>query len=112
MLGLSENGEVFQFLSNKSFPEFIDYVCAVGNEHWQPFYMHCNYCGINYEMIGRMETLDDDLIYIAQENNFTHRLLNGTSKYHLHPTGGTRFSSRKEILSKHNYDEKMKKYFS
>ena len=36
------------------------------NEHWEPQYMHCDYCDIRYDIIGRVETLEDDLEYIAE----------------------------------------------
>ena len=34
------------------------------NNHWQPFEFRCSYCEINYDVIGRMETWNDDLHYI------------------------------------------------
>ena len=34
--------------------------------HWRPFTFHCSYCDINYDLIGRMETWNDDLNYIIR----------------------------------------------
>ena len=37
------------------------------NNHWRPFTFKCCYCDINYDLIGRMETWNDDLDYIIQK---------------------------------------------
>ena len=64
-MGLSENGEVFKFVANRTFPNFIDLVLSKSNnvygtnEHWMPFYMYCNFCRIDYDMIGRMEHFEE-----------------------------------------------------
>ena len=63
VLGLSENGEIFKGVKNKTFSQFVDHILRewkshTCNEHWQPQYMHCNYCDIDYDIIGRVETLD------------------------------------------------------
>ena len=99
MLGLSESGEVFTAISNKTFPEFVDYVLEEWrnkfwcNEHWQPQYMHCDYCEINYDIIGRVETLDEDLRYIAHKNNFTSALEKADKNIlHFHRSGSKNFS--------------------
>ena len=56
-------------MKNKTFPQFIDHVLkeqASGQaEHWRPQFLNCNYCNINYDMIGRVETLNKDLEYIS-----------------------------------------------
>ena len=33
------------------------------DEHWRPFTFQCSYCDINYDLIGRMETWNDDIKY-------------------------------------------------
>ena len=37
------------------------------NLHWRPFAFKCSYCDINYDLIGRMETWNDDMNYIIQK---------------------------------------------
>ena len=37
------------------------------NLHWRPFVIRCSYCDINYDMIGRMETWNDDFNYIIRK---------------------------------------------
>ena len=58
-LGLTENGEILGAVKNKTFPEYVDHVVKeckyrACNEHWEPQYMHCNYCDIRYDFIGRL----------------------------------------------------------
>ena len=74
------------------------------NEHWEPQYIHCNYCNIRYDIIGRVETLEDDLEYIAEVNNFKFDLYRIKDGLHVHPTF-KRKSGIKEPA------EKIKHYF-
>ena len=79
--------------------------------------MHCDFCEINYDIVGRVETLEEHLKYIAHINNFTSFLPNDESKYHVHPSGIKRFTSPKDILNNNITtlrikEEKITKYFS
>ena len=122
MLGLSENGEIFGGVRNKTFPDFIDFIlheCKSHqcNEHWQPQYLHCDFCEINYDIVGRVETMDEDLKYIAHVNNFTSSLPNNDGKFHVHPSGVKRFTSPKNVqenklMRVYTKKEKTIKYFS
>ena len=53
----------------KSFPEFMNLVLKQHyenkfiNPHWKRFSDKCQYCVIPYDVIGRMETFDEDLKY-------------------------------------------------
>ena len=77
ILGLSENGEMFGGLYIKTFPQFVNYILNEWktrnntNEHWSPYYMHCDYCEIKYDIIGRTESFEDDLAYIAYKKHRT-----------------------------------------
>ena len=71
------------------------------NEHWEPQYMHCNYCDIRYDIIGRVETLEDDLEYIAEVNHFKSDLDRIKDDLHVHPT----FKKKVDVT------EKIKRYF-
>ena len=35
--------------------------------HWRPFAFKCSYCDINYDLIGRKETWNDDIDYIIRK---------------------------------------------
>ena len=115
VLGLSENGEIFQSVKNKTFPEFVDHVLNEWkahqcNEHWEPQYMHCDYCDIRYDIIGRVENLENDLKYIAFKNNFTSSLISLKDDLHMHPSGMKRFEKPPENISnKRNENEKTEK---
>lgn len=103
VLGLSDNGEIFQYVRNKTFSQFVDYILNEWkthqcNEHWQPQYMHCDYCDISYDIVGRVETLEDDLGYVAFQNNFTNFVLTDKKKLHFHRSGINR-SSRLDDLN-------------
>ena len=121
VLGRSENGEIFGGLGNKTFPQFVDYILKEWtrhqcNEHWQPQYMHCDFCEINYFIIGRVESLEDDLNYIAHMNNFTTLLPKDKNKFHVHPSGGERFSpvpdiSKSDLMKNRNKTETVIRYF-
>ena len=108
-LGLSESGEMVGAVKHKTFPEFVDHVvrdCKYHpcNEHWEPQYIHCNYCDIRYDIIGRVESLKDDLEYIAEINNFKSDLYRIKDDLHVHPT------FKREIGIK-GKTEKIKRYF-
>jgi len=121
VLGRSENGEIFGGLGNKTFPQFVDYILTEWtypqcNEHWQPQYMHCDFCEINYDIIGRVESLEDDLNYVAYMNNFTTLLPKDKNKFHVNPSGGERFSpapdnSKTDLMKNRNKTETVIRYF-
>lgn len=50
--------------ANVTFREFVSYILADdstnGNEHWEPIYNLCHPCSLNYNFIGRYETLVED----------------------------------------------------
>ena len=115
VLGLSEFGEIFEIVENKTFSEFVDYIlyeCKTNwcNEHWQPQYVHCKYCDIKYNMIGRLENLGKDLRYIASNNNFTSDLTSSKIDLHVHSSGAKRFEKPpKDILEMKREKEKIEK---
>jgi len=101
-------------------PEFVDHVLKEWkhhscNEHWEPQYMHCDYCDIRYDIIGRVENLEKDLEYIAMVNNFTSDLLTLKNDLHMHPSGAKRFERPTASALKTNVMrgkmEKTKRYF-
>ena len=75
-------------LKGASFPEFINFVlkeynesncygnhhlpCFTINAHWRPFNARCSYCDITYNVIGRVETFEEDFRYIILKQNLTH----------------------------------------
>ena len=75
-------------MKDKSFSSFVNHVlkeykesdcyhsynlpCFAINEHWRPFNARCSYCDIPYNVIGRLETLEEDVRYILLKQNLTH----------------------------------------
>lgn len=75
----------FKFLHGYKFPKFVDYIlekqaksgcnrwqyhkCGQINKHWRPMYAICFYCDFLYNVIGRIETFEEDVKYIALKNN-------------------------------------------
>ena len=45
------------------------------NNHWRPFISRCNYCTIPYTVIGRLETMEEDLQYIKQITSLEFELV-------------------------------------
>ncbi|XP_043239313.1 carbohydrate sulfotransferase 11-like [Amphibalanus amphitrite] len=63
-----------------TFPEFMRSVAAqdVGDEHWKPYFAHCTPCNVDYDLIGKFETLEEDNRYIADQigiKDYTELLL-------------------------------------
>ena len=64
------------FKQHKSFNEFIDLVLKEHhleepirqkgwiNPHWTTTWKRCQHCTVSYDVVGRLETFDDDLKYI------------------------------------------------
>ena len=52
-----------------TFPEFLRSVAQqdVGDEHWKPYFAFCTPCNVNYDLIGKFETLEEDNQYIASQ---------------------------------------------
>ena len=63
-----------------TFPEFLRSVARqdVGDEHWKPYFAQCTPCNVDYDLIGKFETLGEDNPYIAAQvgiKEFTEYLL-------------------------------------
>ena len=66
--------------------------------------MHCDYCDIRYDIIGTVETLEDDLECIAEVNNFKSDLYRIKNDLSEHPTFKTKIGMK-------GITEKTKHYF-
>ena len=42
---------------------------AYSDEHWAPMVKNCNPCSVNYDLIGHLETLNDDLEVSSKNHN-------------------------------------------
>ena len=91
----SNRGNLKRFSNN--FPAFVDLIlkqysrsscyhkhntpCNM-NVHWRPYNARCLYCDISYDVIGRIETFDEDFKYILTRKNLTD--LFNRSGLHIH----------------------------
>lgn len=73
-----------------TFPEFVDYLIGTPvtqyNEHWQPFYIICSPCEINYNIILKLESIDEDsdmLVYRTGLPELKPKLVHKTPQSHL-----------------------------
>ncbi|KAJ9598199.1 hypothetical protein L9F63_011119 [Diploptera punctata] len=59
-----------------TFKEFATYLIAEEqgnfNEHWRPIYNLCHPCSINYDIIGKYETFDQDSEFILKQIGVTN----------------------------------------
>ena len=66
-----------------SFPSFVQQVLdtvryklttspdPVIDAHWRPFHLRCGYCDIKYDLIGKMETFQEDMEAVFKARNIT-----------------------------------------
>jgi len=61
-----------QRVRRPTFSEFVDYLLRVPvqqfNDHWVPYWLHCHVCEMEYDIIGKMETIADDMEFIAERS--------------------------------------------
>ena len=52
-----------------TFKEFVEYLLRERveeyNDHWMPYWLHCHMCEMEYDVIGKMETWDEDIKFIT-----------------------------------------------
>ncbi|XP_042198393.1 carbohydrate sulfotransferase 12-like [Callorhinchus milii] len=71
---------------NPTFTHFIQYLLDPKNErgftniHWRPFHQTCHPCQIDYDFIGKMETMDEDNSYLLNFLNI-ETIFHFPSKY-------------------------------
>ena len=59
-------------LRRPTFSEFVTYLLrtpvAEYNDHWVPYWLHCHLCQLEYDVIGKMETLKEDIDFITERS--------------------------------------------
>ena len=94
---------VYKNLNVHTFPGFVDHVlneykesdcyksynlpCFNIDVHWRPYNARCSYCDIPYNVIGRIETFEEDIKYILLKQNLTHLISLDATQLHVHNTG-------------------------
>ena len=94
------------YLNDHSFPAFVDLVLSeyrnsscyksyysscnkneyTFNYHWSPLTSRCSYCEVSYNVIGHMETFDEDVHYIVSKTELNKFFPAQNYTKHLNPT--------------------------
>jgi len=91
-------------LANRSEPTFVEFLkylvkTRVYDEHWRPFTAECAPCKMNYQIILKMESLEEEHLFLATKLNLLDYLLalksTGSLLQNINPNGRT----------EHNYAE-------
>ena len=81
------------------------------NLHWRPFVIRCSYCDINYDMIGRMETWNDDFNYIIRKRKLEKYFpVQKTDNLQYHATKQNTTQVTKDLFSKLSKKQKEDLY--
>ncbi|XP_037080021.1 carbohydrate sulfotransferase 11-like isoform X2 [Pollicipes pollicipes] len=95
-----------------TFDEFLRSVAAkdVLDEHWKPYYALCTPCNIEYDLVGKFETLAEDQRYISEVvglEEHAHLLLSDSANVHAAGPTGTYLQ---KYFSQVTRDELMRVY--
>merc|ERR1712117_906622 len=114
--------EMRDLYNSTSFSAYVDYVLDSPNcyevisdkcnEHIRPFNHKCNYCGIEFDVIGHMEDYEEDMLYISTKLNLIPLLQNITQVQNETP--GKKASSAKRIkdyMSLLSPEQRQKLYY-
>lgn len=102
--------------SNVTFREFVLYILADdstnGNEHWEPVYNLCHPCSLNYNFIGRYETLLEDACALldmvgAPPVNFPYTRSSDTAKKIKMYFQQLSMTDIQRLYKKYEYDFKL-----
>lgn len=78
-----------------TFVEFLQYLVKTKafDEHWRPFTAECAPCELNYQIILKMETLEEEQLFLATKLNLLDVLLTvnstGLLLHNTNPNGRT-----------------------
>lgn len=110
-----ENGKTnFSCGHNVTFQEFLDYVVSRAadgkeiNRHWAPVYLLCHPCDVRYDVIGKVETLTEDIKYTLNQarvsktarNKLLTILQNKTSTFGVLSTYMSKWNNKRKICPK------------
>ena len=67
--------------------KYYNVPCFNIDPHWRPLNSKCTYCDIPYNLIGNMETFEEDVQYILLKQNLTNIIPLSHSNIHGHKSG-------------------------
>lgn len=60
-------------LERPNFPQFISYLLRIPvmefNDHWSPYWLHCQVCHNRFNVVGKFETIREDIEHISNSTN-------------------------------------------
>jgi chondroitin 4-sulfotransferase 11 len=97
--------EVNSTFANRAEPTFVEFLKYLVNmkifdEHWRPFTVECAPCEMNYQIILKMESLEEEQLFLATKLNLLDYLLT------LNSTGLLMHNTNPNGRTEHNYAEK------
>ncbi|XP_015126739.1 carbohydrate sulfotransferase 11 [Diachasma alloeum] len=59
--------------------EFVEYLIdtdlgSYGDDHWMPYYLYCTPCSVDYTIIAKVETLNDDQTFAIERMGLTGKI--------------------------------------
>ncbi len=71
------NGDFGRFIAIviEDVSRFLEHPKFVIDVHWRPFYVRCDYCNVDFNVIGKVETFDEDVLYIVNKAGLVDELL-------------------------------------
>ncbi|PNF36086.1 hypothetical protein B7P43_G12748 [Cryptotermes secundus] len=90
-----EDNDTFVDRAEPTFVEFLHYLVKTKtfDEHWRPFTAECAPCELNYQIILKMETLEEEQLFLATKLNLLDALLTvnstGLLLHNTNPNGRT-----------------------
>lgn len=93
-----EGNSTFANRDEPTFVEFLKYVVKTKtfDEHWRPFTAECAPCEMNYQIILKMESLEEEQLFLTTKLNLVDYLFSlnftGLSMRNTNPNGRTEHS--------------------
>ena len=112
---MTETNDINAYVTFEEFVKFIIFelendVQSYGSLHWWPFSNLCGLCHINYDFLGKVETLHSDITYLAASEPFSQFNFNLTELFNYkfnkngaqtHQMGKKYFSTlKKDVVKK------------
>jgi hypothetical protein len=97
-----ENNSTLANRPEPTFVEFLKYLVKsnIYDEHWRPFTAECVPCDMNYQIILKMESLEEERLFLATKLNLLDYLLDlkatGLFLQNINPNGRTEHNYAKQ----------------
>lgn len=85
-----------------TFSQFLKFIISEKNfdEHWRPYYIECDPCGIEYDYILKLDNLHIEEKYLFKVLNVSRTIKNNKNVDNINPNGRTDHNISKQYFSK------------